>query len=287
MGILVDHNTRFLVQGITGNRGIVFTQKMLDYNTNVVAGVTPGKGGDWVLGGKIPVFDLVMRAVEVTEANASIVFVPPRFAADAIIEAADAGLALVVCLTEGIPVRDMMRVRSYLKKSATRLIGPNSLGVIAPGEAVAGSFPDQITFPGSIGVVSRSGTLTYEVVHSLSKAGIGVSTCVGIGGDMVYGMTFIDVLELFEADPQTEQVVLIGEIGGSGEEDAAEYIMSNMTKPVVALVAGQTAIPERGMGHAGAIINNDKGQAATKLKAFWEAGIRIATGPDEVPEMLA
>ena len=219
MGILVDHNTRFLVQGITGNRGIVFTQKMLDYNTNVVAGVTPGKGGDWVLGGKIPVFDLVMRAVEVTEANASIVFVPPRFAADAIIEAADAGLALVVCLTEGIPVRDMMRVRSYLKKSATRLIGPNSLGVIAPGEAVAGSFPDQITFPGSIGVVSRSGTLTYEVVHSLSKAGIGVSTCVGIGGDMVYGMTFIDVLELFEADPQTEQVVLIGEIGGSGEED--------------------------------------------------------------------
>lgn len=286
MGILIDRHTRFLVQGITGYRGIVFTQKMVDYNTNVVAGVTPGKGGEWVLNGKIPVFDLVERAVEVTEANASIVFVPPRFAADAILEAADSGLQLVVCIAKGIPIRDMMRVRSYLEKTETKLIGPNSLGIITPGEALAGSVPDTITFPGNIGVVSRSGTLTYEVLYALSNAGMGVSTCVGIGGDMVYGMTFVDVLKRFETDPHTEKVVLIGEIGGTGEEDAAEYILQHMTKPVVAMVAGQTAIPERVMGHAGAIINNGKGQASTKLKAFWEAGIRIATGPDEVPELL-
>lgn len=286
MGILIDRHTRFLVQGITGYRGIVYTQKMMDYNTNIVAGVTPGKGGEWVLGGKIPVFDLVERALEVTEPNASIIFVPPRFAADAIIEAADAGLRLVVCLTEGIPVRDMMRVCSYLEKTKTRLIGPNSLGIITPGEAVAGSFPEQITFAGNVGVVSRSGTLTYEVVHALSKAGLGVSTCVGIGGDMVYGTTFVDILEMFEPDPHTEKVVIIGEIGGTGEEKAADYILNHMTKPVVALVAGQTAVPERNMGHGGAIINNGKGQALNKVKAFLDAGIRIATGPDEVPEIL-
>jgi succinyl-CoA synthetase alpha subunit len=286
MGILIDRHTRFLVQGITGYRGIAFTQKMVDYNTKIVAGVTPGKGGEWVLDGKIPIFDLVDRAVEVTEANASIVFVPPRFAADAILEAADAGLQLVVCITEGIPVRDMMRVRSYLEKTDTKLVGPNSLGIINPGEAIAGSVPDNIAIPGNIGVVSRSGTLTYEVLHALSNAGMGVSTCVGIGGDMVYGMTFIDVLEMFEVDPHTDKVVLIGEIGGTGEEDAAEYILQHMTKPVVAMVAGQTAVLGRIMGHAGAIINNGNGQASTKLKAFWEAGIRIAAGPDEIPELL-
>lgn len=286
MSILVDKNTRLLVQGITGNEGLFHTTQMVAYGTQVVAGVTPGKGGEWVLDGKIPVFDSVKVAVEATGANTSIIFVPARFAADAIFEAADAGIPLIVCITEGIPVQDMMRVRSYLDQKKIRLIGPNCPGLLTPGEAKVGIIPGNIAIPGNVGVVSRSGTLTYEVLYALKLHGMGASTCVGIGGDPVNGTSFIDVLEMFERDPQTEKVVLIGEIGGTDEEKAAEFITTRMTKPVVAFIAGQTAPPGKRMGHAGAIIEGGSGSAADKIRALEAAGVRVAHHPEEIPELL-
>lgn len=286
MSILINKNSRLLIQGITGHEGLFHTQQMLAYGTNVVAGVTPGKGGDWVLEGKVPVFDSAKVAVESTGANVSVIFVPARFAADAIFEAADAGLPLVFCITEGIPVQDMMRVRKYLDQKGTRLVGPNCPGALTPGEAKAGIIPGNIAIPGNVGVVSRSGTLTYEVLYALKLQNMGASTCVGIGGDPVNGTNFIDVLNLFEADPYTDRVVLIGEIGGSDEERAADYISRYMTKPVVAFIAGQTAPPGKRMGHAGAIIEGGSGTAADKIRALNNAGVRVARHPEEIPDLL-
>lgn len=287
MSILVDKNTRLLVQGITGNEGLFHTTQMVAYGTQVVAGVTPGKGGEWVLDGKIPVFDSVKMAVEATGVNTSVIFVPARFAPDAIFEAADAGIPLIVCITEGIPVQDMMRVRSYLDQKGVRLIGPNCPGLLTPGEAKVGIIPGNIAIPGNVGIVSRSGTLTYEVLYALKLRGIGASTCVGIGGDPVNGTSFIDVLEMFERDPQTEKVVLIGEIGGTDEEKAAEFIATRMTKPVVAFIAGQTAPPGKRMGHAGAIIEGGAGTAAEKIRALEAAGVHVARHPEEIAEIIA
>jgi succinyl-CoA synthetase alpha subunit len=286
MSILVNKNTRLVVQGITGNEGLFHTQQMAAYGTNVVAGVTPGKGGEWVLEGKVPVFDSVKLAVEATGANVSVIFVPARFSADAIFEAADAGLPLIVCITEGIPVQDMMRVRNYLDQKKVRLLGPNCPGLITPGEAKVGIIPGDIAIPGNIGVVSRSGTLTYEVIYALKLLGRGVSTCVGIGGDPINGTNFIDCLGMFEADPQTEKVVMIGEIGGTDEEKAAEFISNHMTKPVVSFIAGQTAPPGKRMGHAGAIVEGGSGLAADKVKALRAAGVRVASHPEEIPSLL-
>jgi succinyl-CoA synthetase alpha subunit len=285
MSILADKNTRLIVQGITGNEGIFHTRAMVSYGTNVVAGVTPGKGGEWV-DEKIPVFDSVKLAVDATDANTSIIFVPARFAADAILEATDAGLPFIVCITEGIPVSDMMRVRNYIDQKNVRLLGPNCPGLLTPGEAKVGIIPGDIAIKGNVGVVSRSGTLTYEVLYALKQVGLGSSTCVGIGGDPVNGTSFIDVLELFEEDPQTEKVVLIGEIGGNDEEKAAEYIKTKMTKPVVSFIAGQTAPPGKRMGHAGAIIEGGAGTAADKIKALEAAGVRVAKHPEEIPSLL-
>jgi succinyl-CoA synthetase alpha subunit len=265
MSILVNKDTRLLVQGITGNEGLFHTQQMVAYGTNVVAGVTPGKGGEWVLDGKIPVFDSVNMAVDATGANASIIFVPARFAPDAIFESADAGLPLIVCITEGIPVQDMMRVRNYLDQKGIRMVGPNCPGVLTPGEAKVGIIPGDIAIPGNVGVVSRSGTLTYEVLYALKMVDVGASTCVGIGGDPINGTSFIDALDMFEADPYTERIVLIGEIGGTDEEKAAEFIADHLTKPVVAFIAGQTAPPGKRMGHAGAIVEGGSGLAADKI----------------------
>jgi len=286
MSILVNKNTRLLVQGITGHEGQFHSQQMLTYGTNVVAGVSPGRGGEWVLAGKIPVFDTVRLAVEVTGANTSIIFVPARFAPDAMFEAADAGILTIVCITEGIPVQDMMRVIGYIEQQDARLIGPNCPGVLTPGEAKVGIIPGQITFPGSVGVVSRSGTLTYEVVYALKNAGIGTSTCVGIGGDPLSGTNFIDILELFEGDPHTNQIVLIGEIGGNDEEKAADFIAKKMTKPVTAFIAGQTAPAGKRMGHAGAIIEGGTGLATDKIKALQSAGVRVANHPEEIPALI-
>lgn len=286
MSILIHKNSRLLIQGITGHEGLFHTQQMLAYGTNVVAGVTPGKGGDWVLEGKVPVFDSAKVAVEATGADVSVIFVPARFAADAIFEAADAGLPLIFCITEGIPVQDMMRVRKYLDQKGTRLVGPNCPGALTPGEAKAGIIPGDIAIPGNVGVVSRSGTLTYEVLYALKLQNMGASTCVGIGGDPVNGTNFIDVLNLFEADPYTDRVVLIGEIGGSDEERAAEYISRYMTKPVVSFIAGQTAPPGKRMGHAGAIIEGGSGTAADKIRALNNAGVRVARHPEEIPDLL-
>lgn len=286
MSILIDSNTRLLVQGITGNEGLFHTQQMVDFGTNVVAGVTPGKGGEWVLGGKIPVFDSVKVAVDATGADSSVIFVPARFAADAIFEAADGGVSLIVCITEGIPVQDMMRVRDYLDQKAVRLVGPNCPGLLTPGESKVGIIPGDITKMGSVGVVSRSGTLTYEVLYALLVNGRGVSTCVGIGGDPINGTNFIDCLQLFEEDPGTDQVVLIGEIGGSDEEKAAEFIADKMTKPVVAFIAGRTAPPGKRMGHAGAIVEGGSGLAADKVKALESVGVRVASHPEEIPNLL-
>jgi succinyl-CoA synthetase alpha subunit len=285
MSILVDKDTRLVVQGITGREGEFHTRQMIDYGTNVVAGMTPGKGGGWVAG--VPVFDTVREAVEATGANTSIVYVPARFATDAILEAAGAGIKLVVCITEGIPVLDMIRVRAYLDCSDTRLVGPNCPGVITPGEAKVGIMPGHIHTPGPIGVVSRSGTLTYEVVHALTQKGLGQSTAIGIGGDPINGTGFIDVLTLFEEDPRTEQVVLIGEIGGSDEERAAQFIAHHMSKPVTAFVAGQTAPPGKRMGHAGAIIQGGEGTAAEKIAAFNAVGIPVARHPAEIADLVA
>ncbi len=286
MSILVNQNIRLLVQGITGNEGLFHTQQMLYYHTNIVAGVSPGKGGDWVLDGKVPVFDTVKNAVEVTDANASVIFVPAKAAADAIFEAADANMKLIVCITEGVPILDMMRVKEYLSTKNTRLIGPNCPGVLSPGECKVGIIPGNISIPGNIGIVSRSGTLTYEVLLSLYKAKKGVSTCVGIGGDPVKGMGFTDVLELFEADAKTDAVILIGEIGGNDEEAAAEYISRKMTKPVAAFIAGLSAPPGKRMGHAGAIIEGKTGSAEGKIEALRNAGVQIAEFPEKLAEMV-
>ena len=286
MSILINKNTRLLVQGITGHEGLFHTQQMLAYNTNVVAGVTPGKGGEWVLNGKVPVFDSVRLAVEATGANASVIFVPARAAPDAMFEAADANIPLIICITEMVPVQDMMRVRNYLDQKNIRLIGPNCPGVLTPGEAKAGIIPGNIALPGNIGVVSRSGTLTYEALYALKKAGMGASTCVGIGGDPINGTNYIDVLEMFEADPHTDKIVLIGEIGGSDEELAADFITTSMTKPVVAFIAGQTAPAGKRMGHAGAIIEGGSGTASGKVAALETAGVRVARHPEEIPLLL-
>ncbi len=285
MSILVNKNTRLLVQGITGSEGLFHTRQMVAYGTKVVAGMTPGKGGQWV-DDKIPVFDSVKIAAEATGANVSIIFVPARFAADSIFEAADAGIPFIVCITEGIPVGDMMRVRNYIDMKGVRLLGPNCPGLLTPGEAKVGIIPGDIAIPGNIGVVSRSGTLTYEVLYALKQKGMGSSTCVGIGGDPVNGTNHIDVLKMFENDPKTDKIVLIGEIGGSDEERAAEYIATSMTKPVVGFIAGQTAPPGKRMGHAGAIIEGGSGSAADKIKALEDAGVKMARHPEEIPDLL-
>jgi succinyl-CoA synthetase alpha subunit len=286
MSILVDKQTRLIVQGVTGNEGLFHTRQMLEYGTQVVGGVTPGKGGEWVLDGKVPVFDSVRLAREATEANASVIFVPARFAPDAMLEAADAGIPLIICITEGVPVQDMMRVRQHLDQKRIRLVGPNCPGLLSPGQCKVGIIPGDIAIPGDVGVVSRSGTLTYEVLYALKLAGLGATTCVGIGGDPINGTGFIDVLELFEHDPKTERVVLIGEIGGSDEEQAAAYISSRMTKPVTAFIAGQTAPPGKRMGHAGAIIESGSGSASDKMRALEAAGVRLARHPEEIPSLL-
>ena len=280
MSILIDKKTLLLVQGITGGEGSFHTQRCIEYGTHVVAGMTPGKGGSEILG--VPVFNTVEAAVEKTGANASMIFVPAAFAADAILEAADAGIPLVVCITEGIPVSDMVVVHNYLKGKQTRLIGPNCPGLISPGKCKVGIMAGEIHLQGNIGVVSRSGTLTYETVAQLTSLGIGQSTCVGIGGDPMPGSTFVDILKLFQKDKDTKAVVLIGEIGGTAEQEAARFIKEKMTKPVVAFVAGATAPPGRRMGHAGAIISGSSGTAQDKMAALAAAGATIAPSPAEI-----
>ena len=287
MAILVDKNTRLLVQGITGREGEFHSLQMLEYGTCVVGGVTPGKGGRRACDGKVPVFDTVADAVEETGANVSIVYVPARFAADAILEAADAGIPLVVCITEGVPTLDMVEVRAYLDLKGTRLVGPNCPGLLSPGEAKVGIMPGHIATPGPVGVVSRSGTLTYEVVYALTARGIGQTTCVGIGGDPIIGTSFVDVLELFEGDSLTEQIVLIGEIGGTDEERAARFIAERITKPVTAFIAGRTAPPGKRMGHAGAIIQGGTGTAVDKIAAFEAVGVRVAQHPEQIADIVA
>jgi succinyl-CoA synthetase alpha subunit len=284
MSILIDNKTKVVVQGITGRDGAFHTRQMLDYGTKIVAGVTPGKGGEKIEG--VPVFNSVKEAVKATGANTSVIYVPSKFAVDAIYEAADAGLDLVVCISEGVPAMDMLQVYNYLKTTKTRLLGPNTPGLITPGVTKVGIMPGQIHMKGNVGVVSRSGTLTYEVVYHLTLNGIGQSTCMGIGGDQIVGTGFIDVLEMFEKDPQTKAVVLIGEIGGTDEEEAASFIKKNMTKPVVAFVAGRTAPPGKRMGHAGAIIAGGSGTAAEKVAAFKKAKIKVAESPAEVATLV-
>jgi succinyl-CoA synthetase alpha subunit len=277
MSILVNKNTRVLTQGITGATGQFHTRACKEYGTQMVAGVTPGKGGTAFEG--IPIFDTVERAVKETGANATVIYVPPPFAADAILEAADADIPLIICITEGVPVRDMVRVKRYLEGRSSQLLGPNCPGTITPGECKIGIMPGHIHRPGKIGVVSRSGTLTYEAVDQLTRLGMGQSTCVGIGGDPVHGFEFVDVLRMFNEDAGTEAVVMIGEIGGSAEEEAAAWIKANMKKPVVGFIAGQTAPPGKRMGHAGAIISGGKGTAKEKIEAMKRAGIRMASSP--------
>lgn len=280
MSILIDENTRLLVQGITGSEGSFHARKCIEYGTKVVAGVTPGKGGSSF--DTVPVFNSVEQAVKETGANVSMIFVPPAFAADAIMEAADAGIQLVVCITDGIPTLDMVTVLSYLKGKPTRLIGPNCPGLISPGKCKVGLMPGDIHRPGNVGVVSRSGTLTYEAVAQLTEQNIGQSTCIGVGGDPLIGTTFVDVLRLFEKDDQTKLVVLIGEIGGTAEQEASEVIKNEMSKPVISFVAGSTAPPGRRMGHAGAIITGSSGTAKEKLAALNAAGVAIASSPAEI-----
>lgn len=284
MSILVNKNTRLIVQGITGRDGSFHTSKMKAYGTNIVGGVSPGKGGQTVE--EIPVFNTVEEAVKATQANTSIIFVPATVAADSILEASEAGIKLVVVITEGIPTLDMVRVMPYLKKNGTKLIGPNCPGLITPGEALVGILPGNIFKKGNVGLISRSGTLTYEMVNQLTTNGIGQSTCVGIGGDPVAGLYYQEVLELYQNDPETDAVVLIGEIGGDAEEQAAEYIKTKMTKPVVAFIAGQSAPPGKRMGHAGAIISSGSGTAEEKIAAFEAAGVPVARKPEDIPLLV-
>jgi len=285
MSILVDEKTRVVVQGVTGNEGMFHTRQMVEYGTKVVAGVTPRKGGQKVDG--IPVFSTVMEAVMETGANASAIFVPPAFAADAIMEAADSRVSVIVCLTEGIPTLDMVTVGDYLKGKESKLVGPNTPGIISPGRCKIGVMAGYIHKPGTVGIISRSGTLTYEVVDQLTKRGIGQSTCVGIGGDQIIGLNYVDLLKLFEEDPRTEAVIMIGEIGGTAEEEAAQFIKKNVSKPVLAFVAGLTAPPGRRMGHAGAIIAGGKGTAKEKMEALEKAGVRVVRNPALVGEEMA
>lgn len=287
MSILVKKDISVIVQGITGKEGSFHARKMLNYGTKIVAGVTPGKGGDWVIDGKIPVFDTVRTAIEATGAEASVIFVPADHATDAIFEAIEAGLSYIFCMTEGIPIQDMMRVKRYLKLSDTRLIGPNSPGLLSPGEIKLGIIPGEIATPGNIGVISRSGTLTYEIVNELGKAGLGISTCIGIGGDPVLGTGYVELLELFEADPETEKIMMIGEIGGEFEEYAVKYISQHVTKPVYAFIVGKSAPEGRKMGHAGALIEKRAGTAAYKIEIIQNAGIRLASSIEEVPALLS
>lgn len=289
MSILVDKNTRLIVSGITGREGSFHSKQMIEYGTNVVAGVTPGKGGQvFEAGGKqVPVFDTVREAVEETGANASMIIVPARFAVDAIYETADAGVSFMVCLTEYIPVLDMIAARAFLDAKGVRLLGPNCPGLLTPGQAKVGFIPGDVAMPGPVGVVSKSGTLTYEVIDALTRLGIGQSTCVGIGGDPINGTDFIDVLKLFEADPDTEHIVMIGEIGGNAEEQAAVFIKEHVTKLVTSFIAGRTAPPGRRMGHAGAIVEGKSGTAEGKITALREAGIPVADNPDDIAKIVA
>lgn len=284
MSILVDKNTRLIVQGITGQAGSFHAKACKEYGTQVVGGVTPGKAGEVIEG--IPVFDSVADAVQKTKANATMIYVPAPFAADAIVEAADAGIEVIVCITEGIPILDMVKVKNFLKSSKSTLIGPNCPGIITPGQCKIGIMPGYIHKPGKVGLVSRSGTLTYEAVHQMSERGIGQSTCVGIGGDPVNGLSHLDVIAMFNKDPQTEAIVMIGEIGGTAEEAAAEYIKSNVKKPVVGFIAGQTAPPGKRMGHAGAIISGGSGKATDKIKAMEKAGVVVAMSPASIGEKV-
>ena len=280
MSILVDQTTRVICQGITGRQGAFHTRQAVSYGTRMVGGVTPGKGGEDLDG--LPIFNTVSEAVRATQADASVIYVPAPFAADAIMEAADAGVGLIVCITEGIPVLDMVMAKGYLASKTSRLIGPNCPGVISPGKCKIGIMPGYIHLPGRVGVISRSGTLTYEAVDQLSRLGLGQSTCVGIGGDPIIGLSFIDILELFEKDPETEALMLIGEIGGTGEEEAAEFIRTGFSKPVAAFIAGQNAPPGRRMGHAGAVISGSRGSARGKMEALRSAGAAVVENPAEM-----
>ena len=286
MSILVDNETRLLVQGITGSQGAFHAQQMIQYGTNVVAGAVPGRGGQWAVG-NTPVFDTVHEAIATTDANTSIIFVPAAFAVDALLEAADAGIDLVVCITENIPALDMARARAFLDSTDAILIGPNCPGLISPGSAKVGIMAGHIHTPGNVGIVSRSGTLTYEVIYALTARGIGQSTAVGIGGDPIKGLNFLDVLQMFEQDSATDQIVLIGEIGGADEQVAADYIRTEMSKPVIAFIAGQTAPPGKRMGHAGAIISGGEGTAMEKIETLQSAGVAIAQHPEEIAELAA
>ena len=285
MSIFIDKNTKLVIQGITGRDGSFHAKQMMEYGTQVVAGVTPGKGGQ-TFEGTVPIFNTVMDAVKATGANTSVIYVPPPFAADAIMEAAAAGVQLVVCITEGVPVLDMTKVYPFVKEQGVRLIGPNCPGLITPGESKVGIIPGRICTPGPVGVVSRSGTLTYEIVYLLTRAGIGQTTCVGIGGDPINGTNFIDCLAAFEKDPKTKAIAMMGEIGGTDEQEAAEFVKKHMKKPVVGFIAGQTAPPGRRMGHAGAIISGSSGTAAEKLEAFAAAGIGIAKRPKDFVDLI-
>jgi len=284
MAIFANKNTKVLVQGMTGREGLFHTQQMIAYGTKVVGGVTPGKGGEWVEG--LPIFETVKEGRAATGATATCSFVPPRFAADSIYEAIDAGIELIVCITENIPISEMMKVRQHLDLSNSRLIGPNCPGLLIPGQCKIGIIPGYVSKPGGVGVVSRSGTLTYEVVQALTNRGIGQSGCIGIGGDPVNGTQFIDVLEQFEADPDTDKIVMIGEIGGSAEEEAADFIRKHMTKPVVAFVAGKAAPAGRRMGHAGALIEGGKGTWQGKVEALRAANVKVAENPEQIPDLL-
>jgi len=285
LAVLVDKNTRLIVQGVTGKEGTFHTLQMVEYGTNVVGGVTPGKGGTTHEG--IPVFNTVAEAVRETGANASVIYVPPAFAADAVMEAADGGIPVVVCITEGIPVADMVKTKEFLRDRSTRLIGPNCPGIISPGKCKIGIMPGHIHKEGRIGVVSRSGTLTYEAVGQLTALGLGQSSAIGIGGDPIIGTTHTDALRLFQGDDETDAIVMIGEIGGTAEEDAAAFAKENVTKPIVAFIAGQTAPPGRRMGHAGAIISGGKGTAAEKMQALESAGIRVVKSPADIGQAIA
>ncbi|HEY0021803.1 MAG TPA: succinate--CoA ligase subunit alpha [Longimicrobium sp.] len=285
MSIFIDQSTRLIVQGITGRDGSFHAKQMMEYGTNVVAGVTPGKGGQ-TFEGSVPIFNTVEEAMKETGANSSVIYVPPAFASDAMFEAADAGISFIVCITEGVPVLDMTRVRPYVLDKGARLLGPNCPGLLSAGKSKVGIIPGHITQPGPVGLVSKSGTLTYEVVYKLKGAGIGTTTCVGIGGDPINGTSFIDCLAAFEADPETKAIVMLGEIGGTDEQDAAAYIKQHVTKPVVGFIAGQTAPPGRRMGHAGAIISGSAGTAEEKLQAFRDNGIAVAQRPLDVVGLI-